>query len=84
MASVTIRGPAGEVRWGYHIAASLGAWTVVDDRLTATVVSADDFKVSQRPLTFIVHRPSGRTWSWNVGSLQMAGETLTAVLAPVE
>jgi hypothetical protein len=84
MASVTIRGPAGEVRWGYHSAASLGAWTVVDNHLTAQVVQADDFKVAQRPLTFIVHRPSGRTWSWNVGSLQIAGETLTAVLDPVE
>lgn len=84
MAKVTIRGPVGEVRWGYHCAASLGAWSVEDDRLTAKVVHADAFKVSQRPLTFVVNRPLGRTWTWNVGSVQIADETLTAVLDPQE
>lgn len=85
---VLVGGPAGAVKWGYHLAASVGKWTVVSDRsgtnLTATVVSHDAFKVSQRPLTFVVDRPRGHSWQWSIKTLQIAGETLTATLDPAE
>lgn len=85
---VTVGGPAGIVRWGYHCAASLGRWTVTQDesghQLTAEVVSADAFKVSQRPLTFVVDRQAGAAWRWPVVSLQVTGQTLTASLGPME
>jgi hypothetical protein len=75
---VTIRGQAGEVRWGYYPAASLGPWTVEGDTLTAAIVSVDEFRASQRPLSFVVNRQTGPAWVWTVESLQISGSTLTA------
>jgi hypothetical protein len=84
---VTVGGLSGEVRWSYHTAASVGKWTVTADAsghtLTAVVVSHDAFKVSQRPLTFVVDRGRGQ-WIWSINTLQIAGDTLTATLAPQE
>lgn len=81
---VTIGGQSGEVRWGYHCAATLGQWTVADSTLTATVVNHDAFKVAQAPLMFVVDRPRGQQWRWPVVSLSTDGSTLTATLGPVE
>lgn len=81
---VTFKGPSGEVRWAYHGAATLGPWTVVAEptggTLTASLVSHDAFRVTQRPLTFVVPRPQGRSWRWPIESLQIAGDTVTARL----
>lgn len=88
MNNISIRGAAGEVRWSYHRAASLGAWTLTPgsaaSTLTASVVSLDTFKVSQQPLTFVVPRPTGRVWRWPVLSLQISGTEMTATLGPQE
>lgn len=82
MHQVSITGQAGEVRWGYHTAATLASWSVTGgDKLTATIVSSDAFRVSQHPLTFQVRRPSGHVWTWAIQSLQIAGTTLQASLA---
>lgn len=76
----SIKGAAAELRWGYAIAAALGAWSVAGDpgawTFTATVLSQDDFKVSQRPL--IVVTPNG--WRWPVKTLQIAGGSMHASL----
>jgi hypothetical protein len=48
------------------------------------VLSADAFKVSQRPLTFVVRRPKGVTWRWPVQTLQIDSGSLTASLGPQE
>lgn len=84
MGSVTIRGPVGEMRWGYRPAASLSNWTVRSDgprcTLTATVVSQDAYAVTQQPLTFRVPRETGPDWIWSIESLQMVGSALTASL----
>lgn len=84
MNKLTITGQAAEVKWAYHTAVSLASWSLTDDALTATVVSADHFRVSQKPLTFVVTRPSGVQWTWPIQCLQIAGQTLTASVAPQE
>ena len=80
----SVTGAAAELRWGYACAASLGAWSVAGEpgawTFTATVLSKDDFRVSQRPL--LVVTPNG--WRWPVTTLQIAGGTLTASLSPQE
>ena len=81
--SFVFRGAAGELRWGYHSAAVLTGWELQDNKLTATVASQDDFKVSQQPLTFVVHRPT-TTWTWVVNTLQIAGTSLSATVTPQE
>jgi hypothetical protein len=84
----TARGVAGDVRWSYHKAAALGSWTMTTGAegitLTASVLSADAFKVSQRPLTFTVSRPNGVTWRWPIDTLQISGTEFTATLGPQE
>lgn len=88
MNRVVINGPQGEVRWSYHRAATVGPWTLTAEpagaTLTATVVSSDAFAVSQQPLTFVVPRPSGASWTWPIVTLQIAGGSLTAELGPQE
>lgn len=83
----TLRGPQAELRWGYHPAATLGPWTLQVDStggtVTASIVTVDTFRVSQQPVTFQVTRP-GATWRWPVVSLQIAAQTVTAVLGPPE
>ena len=81
MNDIVLKGAAGELRWGYHVAASLSTWEVSRQTLTAKVVSHDPFRVSQQPVTFVVPRPKGRDWSWKITSLQITGTTLTALIA---
>jgi hypothetical protein len=87
MNTITLSGPAAELRWGYHQAASLGPWTVKQTggtiELKAQVVRADAFRASQHPLTFIVPR-SPQPWTWPVRSLSIADGRLTATLDPQE
>ena len=86
--ALTMTGPDGAIRWGYHTAATVGAWTFTADatggNLTAQVVTADDFKLSQQELTFRCNRQKGPAWVWPVQSLSVAGGTLTARLGPQE
>lgn len=82
MNRATIRGLHGEVRWAYHRAATVGAWTLTGESLTATVETYDAFAVSQQPLTFVAG-PNG-SWKWKLATLQVADGTLTATLDPQE
>lgn len=84
MNTIVVRGVAGEIRWAYHKAATLGAWTIESGRLTATVDSADAFKMTQQPLTFSVQRGNGIVWSWSVKDTQMNGSSLTATVVEGE
>ena len=86
MNTFVFRGAAAELRWGYHVAASLKDWTLTPHdssrfSVTAQVVSSDAYRVSQCPIVFQVHRP-GAIWKWTVESLQIVGETMTASLSP--
>jgi hypothetical protein len=86
MNTLTFGGAEGELRWGYHHAASLGTWTLKAGQeglvLTAKVVSHDTFRTSQPSLTFRVPRPKTAPWVWPVESLRIEGGTLHAVLTP--
>ena len=85
---VSLSGVEGAVRWGYHSAAILGAWSISRTEtaavvLTATVAQADAFRLSQRPIVFVAHHAKG-TWRWPIASLQVTGASLTAVLGQRE
>ena len=81
MNTITIRGAAAKLVWGYHQAAVLGSWEMDGPTVTAKVISHDAFKVSQQPLTFVVQRPTGHLWTWRVQSLQITGTTLSASIS---
>jgi hypothetical protein len=57
-----------------------GQWT-----LHGSIVDAetDTFKLSQRPLVFVVPRQGG-TWRWPIDTLQVVAGTLSASLGPQE
>jgi len=90
-----IRGVVAQVRWAYYTAAAVEGFTVVRAQaprrpgvpprwsLTARVVTADPFKMTQRPLLFVVPHAKGR-WQWPIESFTMTAGSLTATLGPVE
>lgn len=75
------------MRWGYHQAATLRDWTIEKSAggyaLSAQVVNADTFRVSQRPLTFVAPVQGG-SWRFPITTLQMTGVSLSATLGPKE
>ncbi len=82
--SVRVHGASGVVRWGYHPAATLGAWTITasPDRvllLTAAVQASDALRIAQRPLTFAA-LIAGRTLTWPLVSVSISGSQLTGTL----
>lgn len=84
--TVTIRAPHGEIWCGYYRAATVRDVTAVRaatdaGTVTATIVSRDAFRVSQRPLTFVVPHKHG-VWRWPIAELQIADDRLTASLSP--
>lgn len=87
MNTFVFRGASAELRWGYHVAATLQDWTLTPGAssltVTARVVSSDAFRVAQHPVVFTVPRQN-TIWSWPVLSLQIAGQTLSASLGPQE
>jgi len=85
---VTVTGAAGALRWGYHVASTLGAWTVTTSDegglvLSAQVQELNAFRIGKRPLVFVVATTKG-VWRWPVTAVQVAGTTLTASLGPRE
>lgn len=84
MNQIALRGKGGNIRWSYHQAASIGSWEVRGHELSATVLDADTFRLSQSPLTFVVRSPKGHAWSWPIASVRVDGTTLYAALTPEE
>ena len=97
--SVPIRGQAGAIRWGYRTAASLGAWTLTQDRgtpeqpqplrriLRAAVLQVDPLALRQgrSGLRLVVPRPNGAlTWPVLQVDVDADGRGLTALLGPYE
>jgi hypothetical protein len=90
-----IRGVVGQVRWAYYTAAAVEGYTVVRNttprrpgvpprwRLKARIVTADPFKMTQRPLLFVAPHAKGR-WQWPIEDFTVTGGELTATLGPVE
>jgi hypothetical protein len=87
--SFTLRGPTGELRWGYHQAAILRDWLLelgpAGLTLTAAVVQYDEITAAQAALTFVVERPT-HAWIWPIvpDTLQVVNGTLSARLVQTE
>ncbi len=83
--AATLTWNGGEIRWAYHVAASVRSWTLTSGNggrtLTGDIEAVDAFRVAQAPLRFTV--PSKR-WSWPIESLQIADGRFTARLGPQE
>jgi len=81
----SIKGLSAELKWSYHLVASLGAWSVSGAHgaftFTASIVASDltqdDFRLSQR---LEVVTPNGWRWIVEPDTLQIAGATLTALI----
>lgn len=83
--TLTINGQAATLRWGYHLAATIGPWSVTRAEegawiFVGTILTHDAVRVSQHPLDVVT--PNG--WRWPVTSLQITGASLTATLSPKE
>lgn len=83
----SITGVVGQVKWAYYVAAAINGYTVTrvgpQWSLRATVVTADAFKLSQRPLMFVAPHEKGE-WRWPILDYQLAEGALTARLGPPE
>jgi hypothetical protein len=94
-----IRGARASIKWGYHVAAQLGAWTfagsgVEGGQVSAAVVSRDVFRLSQAPLTLVLTLdsvdPATRTVTgtaqvkWPVRGMADHGETMMVMVGPCE
>jgi hypothetical protein len=87
---ITLRGQRGEISYGFRRAAALRSWVITRDAeskqwtLLAGVDRADTFQLSRRPLQFTAPRyatPAG-LWCFDVQTLDVKGDTLTATLGP--
>lgn len=85
--SLTLRGAAGSVLWGYRAAVELSAWTIAKDAKTGgwvlkgTPARVDTFAARQRPLLFTAPKEGGM-WMWAVESLQVGPSAIVAQLGP--
>jgi len=83
-----IRGPKAVIQWSYHCAATLGSWELTESdtggTLTAQVIEADHYRLTQPALTFCITRQNRPPFVWPVLSLHVADGTLNAALGPQE
>ena len=73
---MTVGGLVAEVRWVYYTAATLGRWTLEGDVFSGRVVSADSYRLQQRPLTVRIPK-QGRPWEWPIADVAIVGDHLT-------
>lgn len=87
MAGGSITGVVGSIAWSYYTAAAINGYTVTHTEgqwaLRGTVVLADAFKLTQRPLTFVAPHANGE-WRWPIHSLELADGRVFARLGPPE
>jgi hypothetical protein len=86
--SLVITGVVGKVRWAYYDAAQVERFTVTRSgqqwSLRGTVVLSDAFKLSQRPLMFIVDTKQGQM-RWPILTCRVdEAKQLHATLGPPE
>ena len=64
-------GVVASIRWAYYTAAAVNGYAVTRDpvtkawSVTGTIVLADAFKLSQRPLAFVAPHQGG-AWTWPI------------------
>ena len=56
---IVIEGAKASVRFGYQLAATLGAWRVEGAAFSAAVVTVDGFRITQGPLVLEIPNPDG-------------------------
>ena len=94
MTTLTLRGDAAEIRWGYQPAVTIGRWTLTIDHGTpeaprlrrafqGALSATNDLAVRQRPLTLIIPRPQG-AWRWPVLALTVTDTGVVAELGAKE
>lgn len=87
VSTVTVRGVAGALYWGYYLAGTVKAWTATRSAtnphgtITATIVTLDAYRATQRPMMFVVSHQHG-SWRWPIVDLQIAEGGMTAQLGP--
>jgi hypothetical protein len=86
-----LSGETGSIRWGYHLAATVGPFTITRGtggyRLAATIVEADAARLRQQPLVFVMPLTwAGRAvaWHWAIRGCELIDGRLLADLGGVE
>jgi len=79
---VTFSGVKAVVRLGYQRAAVLGPWTIDGGWLSAAVVEADGFRITQAPLTLEIQYADGAPTYRPLGDVSVSGGRLTGRLLP--
>jgi hypothetical protein len=86
--SVTLRGGAATLVWGYHTVADLRAWRIVKGaqgwHLSATWTSVNPYRARKTPLYFTAPHDKGHWCFPVIGELVISGPSLTAPLGPPE
>jgi hypothetical protein len=77
------------VKWSYHLAASLGTFSITRGAppekrlvLSARIVAMNTYRLAQAPLVFELDMPSGPPCRWAIRSVRVDGGQLTAELEP--
>jgi hypothetical protein len=82
---ISIAGPSGVVRWGYHLAARLGAWSFDGQTFRATVIESDPIRLAQSGLRISATLGEAITLADRpVASLSVSAGALVARLGPRE
>ena len=86
MAGGSITGVVGRIEGSYFVAAAINGYTVTrsetnDWSLRATVVQADAFKLTQRPLVFVAPTNQG-AMRWPITVIEQGPSELRAKLGP--
>jgi hypothetical protein len=71
-----VQGAQAELRWGYYVAATLGAWTIEDQAFSAMVTQRHAVYIDQRPLTVAV---GGQRWP--LETLEVTGDQVIGRVA---
>jgi hypothetical protein len=75
-----IRGEGGTVVWGFRRAAALGPWEYTMGLLLATVTEADPFRLTQRPLVWVIPNGAKPPTRRPLEDVVFDGATLTATV----
>jgi hypothetical protein len=84
---MTMTGAEGELRQGYFVAATLGAWSFTGTKaggtVTGAVLSSSAFRLTQPDLMFVVPFSSGRL-RWPIQAMQIVDGQLHATVGERE
>jgi hypothetical protein len=77
---VTVSGVRGEIRYGYHLAAIVGAWSIGTGRVLSAQLTTIKSRVhlAQTGLVFVLPRAHGGRSARLLADVQITGDRLTA------